>query len=222
MRPSRYDGVFVEGEDLYTVNSTPGGAVYGEALLRVEGREYRRWNPRRSKLAALLQLGFPEYPFRKESRVLYLGAGTGTTISHIADIVRRGTVYGVEVAPKAFQKLLRLAEGRKNLVPLLGDARKPAGYRPLLEPVDVLYQDVAQRDQAAIFLKNASFLRPQGVGLLMVKARSVDAAARPEGVYRQAQQTLRKAGLRVDALRRLEPYQRDHAALFVGGPRPVQ
>ncbi len=215
IRPSGYQGVYNEGENLFTENLIPGTSVYGEALVRQGPREFRAWNPRRSKLAALLLRGFEGYPFQEGSRVLYLGAATGTTASHVSDLVPKGVVYAVEISPKAFQKLLRLSEERPNLVPILADARNPESYRSLVGEVDVLYQDVAQRDQARIFLKNTPCMSPSAMGILMLKARSVDVAAPPDKVFTQELRILRDGGMKLLSVKRLDPYQADHAAFLM-------
>lgn len=215
MEATEHTGVHREAGVLYTVNLTPGRSVYGEDLVREGGREYRAWNPRRSKLAALLVR--TENPLRlpRDAAVLYLGAGTGTTASHLSDMLPGGTVYAVEVARTAFEKLLHLAEGRGNLVPLLADARRPEAYRSVVGRAELLYQDVAQRDQAGIFLQNAALLDPGGEGILMVKARSVDVAAVPGDVFRRVEGALGAGGLTVTEVVPLAPDQRDHAALRV-------
>ncbi len=215
MRPTGYDGVYTDGESLYTENLVGGVSVYGERLLTVNGREFRSWNPRRSKLAVLILRGFKHYPLQASSRVLYLGAAQGTTASHVSDIVFTGVVYCVEIAPKAFQKLLNLSEQRKNLVPILADARRPEAYKDMVGQVDVLYQDIAQREQARIFLKNAPVLRQKGVGILMVKSRSVDVAAPPDSVFRDEIDVLEGGGLRVLSVTTLGPHQKDHAAIVL-------
>ncbi len=215
MWPSDYPGVFSDGETLFTKNLVPGVSVYGERLQRQDEKEFRNWNPRRSKLAALLLRGLKHFPLGETSRVLYLGAAQGTTASHISDIVSSGIVYCVEMAPEAFQKLLRLGEQRENLVPILADARNPSVYRTMVGEVDVLYQDVAQKGQAHIFLKNTDLLRKGGTGILMVKARSVDVAAPPDTVFEGEVKALRTGGLRVLSVTTLGAYQKDHAAIVV-------
>ncbi len=215
MRATAYPGVLTDGETLYTENLVPNVSVYGERLVRLGGKEFRGWNPRRSKLAALLLQGLEHYPLVDSSRVLYLGAAQGTTASHVSDIASSGVVYCVEIAPKAFQKLLRLAEQRANLIPILADARSPETYRDMVGEVDVLYQDVAQRDQASIFLRNAPLLKAGGGGILMVKARSVDVAASPSRVYSGEVNSLASGGLRVLSVTTLGSYQKDHAAIIV-------
>ena len=136
-------------------------------------------------------------------------------MSHISDICPEGTVYAIEVSRRVFGKLVELAEPRPNVLPILADASKPDAYRGRIEAVDFLYQDVAQRDQVSIFRENLRLLHPGRAGVLMLKARSVDVAAKPEDVYRRAGEEFRRDGLRVVAAVPLDPFQRDHAALVI-------
>lgn len=208
----RFPGVYAVGDRLATRNLVPGVRVYGERLLAVAGFEYRAWNPRRSKLAAAILCGLKELPLREDSKVLYLGAASGTTASHISDIAVKGRVYCVEFSPRVFPSLLALAELRHNIIPILADARRPHLYAPLLEACDLVYQDVAQPEQAAILLENARyFLKPGGFFMLAVKARSVDIAMAPRDVYSQEAQRLRDGGMEILELLPLEPHEKDHA-----------
>jgi len=215
IRPTDHVGVFTDGSWLYTRNLVPGRAVYGEALRVEDGVEYRRWDAERSKLAAYLKKGGVRWPFLETTNVLYLGAASGTTASHLSDICPRGTIVAVEVSPRSFRDLVTVAEGRPNLLPILGDASRPDAYRSRVGNVDVVYQDVAQRDQEVIFLRNLSALRSEGVGFLMLKSRSVNVAARPADVYRVARETIASKGFDVLDVRPLDPYARDHAAIVV-------
>jgi fibrillarin-like pre-rRNA processing protein len=189
--------------------------VYGETLLRDHGVEYRSWDANRSKLAAYLKRSGRVWPFTPSSAVLYLGAGSGTTVSHVSDLCARGSIVAVEISPRVFRDLVSVAETRPNLVPVLGDAARPDTYASHAGTVDILYQDVAQRDQVDIFLRNVRFLRPKGVGWLLLKARSVDVAARPPDVYRRSGDALRSAGLDILDERPLDPFQEDHCAFVV-------
>lgn len=215
IRPTNHEGVFTDGSWLYTRNLVPGRAVYGEALRIDGGIEYRRWDATRSKLAAYLKRGGRVWPFRATSRVLYLGAASGTTASHLSDVCSLGTLVAVEISPRSFRDLVTVAEKRPNLIPILGDARQSATYASHASGADVVYQDVAQRDQEGIFLRNVEFLRPDGVGFLMYKARSADVTARPGDLYEEAKATLASAHLDVLDVRTLEPFQADHAAVAV-------
>jgi len=215
IRQSDIPHVYTDGDRVYTVNLDPGVAVYGERLVAQGGVEYRAWDPRRSKLAALLQKGVGVFPFGRRTDVLYLGAAQGTTVSHISDICVEGTIYAVEVSRRAFQKLLALSERRHNVMPILGDAGKPEAYERLVGPVEALYQDVAQRDQVEIFARNLRFLKPGGFGLLMVKARSADVTAKPRDVYARVRRELAAAGLSLVQATELDPLEKDHAAMLV-------
>ncbi len=215
VRPTAHAGVFTDGSWLLTRNLVPGTAVYGEALVKEGGVEYRRWDATRSKLAAYLKRGGRVWPFSPTTNVLYLGAGSGTTASHVSDLCPQGSVAAVEISPRVFRELVRVAETRGNLLPILGDAARPETYANHVSSVDVLYQDVAQRNQVAIFLGNARFLHPGGMGYLMIKARSVDVAARPDDVYAGALTELRRGGLEIQDQRPLDPFQEDHSALVV-------
>lgn len=215
IRVTESAGVFTDGVWLYTRNLLPGKAVYGEGLVRDGGIEYRKWDAARSKLAAYLKRGGRTWPFQASSSILYLGAGSGTTVSHLSDLCPSGSIVAIEISPRSFRDLVSVAEARPNLIPILADATQPQAYRSHVNHVDILYQDVAQRDQEDIFLRNLEFLRPGGLGFLMVKARSVDVAARPTDVYARARETLAREGLEILDLRELDPFELDHAALVV-------
>jgi len=167
------------------------------------------------RMAALLQKGVGIFPFGRTTDVLYLGAAQGTTVSHLSDVCVNGMIFAVEVSRRAFQKLMDLSARRPGVMPILADAEHPEAYERLVAPVDVLYQDVAQRDQVAIFRGNMRFLRPGGIGILMVKARSADVAAKPRAVYEEARRKLSEAGLDVLQTTELDPYEKDHAAFVV-------
>jgi fibrillarin-like pre-rRNA processing protein len=214
IQPSKFRGVFFDRGNLYT-RLFAGEEVYGERIIRAGGGQYREWNPRRSKLAAVIKNGLSELPFERDSRVLYLGAASGTTASHVSDLCPDGKVCCVEVSPRSFRDLLRVCAARPNMFPVKADAHRPDGYRSMAGEVDVIYQDIAQRDQEAVFLKNAgAFLREGGKGILMLKARSVAVAQRPEDVFRRTLESLgRDRRLRVLETLRLEPFHKDHLAI---------
>lgn len=112
---------------------------------------------------------------------MYLGASTGTTVSHISDIVINGRIYAVEFSPTTAKKLVQLSHQRSNIAPILGDATKPKGYLNIVEKSDLVYCDVAQPTQTELFMKNMNlFSTDAGVGLLMIKARSIDVVQNPK------------------------------------------
>ena len=181
--------------------------VSGERTLQ----GFRLWDPRRSKLSALYHLG-KGIELLPQHRVLYLGAANGTTVSFVADYVE--VVYAVESAPRPFQDLLIVAEGRENIIPIMADARKPYLYRPLVEEVDLIYQDVAQLDQADILISNTGFLKSGGETILMLKARSVDVRRTPSEIAAETETLLKAGGLSIEGVISLSPYYPDHTALL--------
>ena len=214
IRSAGIEHVYTDGPGLFTRNLVPGEAVYGERLRTQDGSEYRYWNPRRSKLAALILKGCDLFPFTADSTVLYLGAASGTTASHLSDICSRGTIYCVEVSPRPFRKLVSVSESRKNMMPILADANKPEDYRAAVGRADIVYQDVAQRAQAGILLKNLGLVRERGYAFLMVKARSVDVTKRPTRVYDAVEDELLRSGVNILRRVNLDPYEKDHAAFI--------
>jgi fibrillarin-like pre-rRNA processing protein len=194
----RIDGVLVSAGE---------AGVYGERVLK----GYRIWDPYRSKLAALCMLG-GDVELADTMVVLYLGAANGTTASHVADYA--DTVYAVEFAPRPMQDLLEVARRRKNIVPIMADAARPDQYAPFVEAVDLIYQDVAQPDQAGIAAKNLAFLKTGGIFILMLKTKSVDVTQEPGAVFAETAARLEDAGLDILSARWLDPYHRDHAAII--------
>jgi len=190
--------------------ATEGEPVYGEPT---QG-SWRRWDPRRSKLGAMFELGM-ETGLGGGETVLYLGAAAGTTVSHVADFA--GPTYAVEFAARPARDLLDAAEPRGNLFPLLKDARKPETYAHVVEPVDALVQDVATRGQATVALANRRFLRDDGRLALAVKTRSEDVVRDPEAVLEATLETLEE-GYEILETRSLEPFHGDHFAV-VARPR---
>lgn len=213
----KFDGVFwVKGEaedKLATKNLVPGFRVYGEQLVQYRDVEYRVWNPFRSKLAGAILKKIANVPIRNGDKVLYLGAATGTTASHISDIVSdEGAVYCIEFSPRVVRELVRVCEVRRNMVPILADARAPATYRALVEQVDAIYCDVAQPEQAKLLADNADmFLKEKGWIILAIKARSVDVTKEPSDVYKKEVSTLRGRGFKIEDTIHLEPFDKDHA-----------
>ncbi|SEV87675.1 fibrillarin-like rRNA/tRNA 2'-O-methyltransferase [Natrinema salifodinae] len=191
--------------------ATRGDPVYGEPT---DG-EWRAWNPNRSKLGAMLELGLDTGLAGGET-VLYLGAASGTTVSHVADFA--GPTYAVEFAARPVRDLLDAADSRDQLFPLLKDARKPETYAHVVESdVDVVIQDVATRGQARVALENGRFLADDGRLLLAVKARSEDVTREPAAVFEAVREDLSE-GYEVLEANRLEPYHADHLGI-VARPR---
>jgi len=210
-----FKNVFNQGNRIFTKNLVKGQKVYDEKLIEKKGIEYREWNPKRSKLAAAIMKDISQIGIKPDQKVLYLGAASGTTVSHVSDIVGNGgMVFAIEFSPQPLRKLVFLTEKRKNIIPILADANHPERYFPYLSQVDVVFQDIAQRMQAEIFLKNCKvYLKKGGFGLISVKSRSIDVTKRPDLVFKEVKSKLEKEVNIVDK-RNLKPYEKDHM-LFV-------
>jgi len=208
----KFKGVFLLDNKLATVNLTPGRKVYGEQLFKVKDTEYREWIPFRSKLSAAIKKKIKYFPFEKGTKVLYLGASTGTTISHISDIVgKEGIIYAIEISERPLRNLINLAEIRQNIIPILADARLVETYENIvIEKVDVVYEDVADPDQIKILIRNAQkFLKLDGFLEIAIKSQSIDVTKSPKEVYRECLEQLEKHFEILDKVE-LEPYEKAH------------
>ncbi|MCE4623133.1 MAG: fibrillarin-like rRNA/tRNA 2'-O-methyltransferase [Caldisphaeraceae archaeon] len=217
----KWKGVFiVEQEDgsykLATKNLVPGQRVYGERLYRYKDAEYREWNAYRSKLGAALLKGLEDLPVRKGDKLLYLGIASGTTASHISDIIDfEGKIYGIEFSHRVIRDLLLIVTERKNIYPMLADARFPEKYRHMVEAVNGIYADVAQPEQASIVVRNSRFfLKDKGYLLLAIKARSIDVTKEPSEIYRREVDELKKGGFEIVDAIHLDPFDKDHAMIY--------
>jgi fibrillarin-like pre-rRNA processing protein len=216
--PAVYQVTLEDGtQRLATKNLTPGRNVYGERLIRYAGVEYRVWDAFRSKLAVAILKNIRTVPIRPDHDVLYLGAASGTTASHVSDIVgEKGHVYCVEFAPRALRELVNnVCAYRLNMLPLLKDARFPEGYSMLINgKVDDIYCDIAQPEQAKVLADNADlFLKNSGWVMLAVKAQSIDVTKDPSEVYKAEVRVLRSRGFRIEEIVHLEPFDRAHAMI---------
>lgn len=216
--PAIYQVTLEDGaQRLATRNLAPGRNVYGERLLRYEGFEYRLWDAYRSKLAAAILKNLKTVPIRPEHKVLYLGAASGTTASHVSDIVgENGHVYCVEFAARAIRELVNnVCAYRLNMVPILEDARFPEKYTVFISgKVDEIYCDIAQPEQAKILADNADlFLKDSGWIMLAVKAQSIDVTKEPSEIYEREVRVLQSRGFRIEEVVHLEPYHKAHAMI---------
>jgi rRNA 2'-O-methyltransferase fibrillarin len=210
-----------------TRNSVPGESVYGEKRISVDNAggekvEYRVWNPFRSKLAAAIVGGVDSVHMGPGSKVLYLGAASGTTVSHVADLVGKdGLVYAVEFSHRSGRDLINMAKKRTNVIPIIEDARHPHKYRMLVPMVDCIFADVAQPDQTRIVALNAHhFLKNGGHFVISIKASCIDSTAPAEAVFASEVQKMKGEKMKPLEQLTLEPYERDHAVV-IGVYRPA-
>lgn len=205
---------WLEEEDskLVTVNLVSGYKSCNEEIITISEVEYRIWSPYNSKIGAALIKGLQTLPCSTGSKILYLGIASGTTASYLSDIIGGdGLIYGVDFSARALRDLLPVAEKRSNIIPILGDARKPEQYASVVEAVDMIYCDVAQPKQARLLLDNAKmFLKENGQSLLAIKARSIDVTASPEKVFEHELEELTSNGFKILQSLRLDPFQKDH------------
>jgi len=203
---------------LATRNLTPGRSFYGEKLIRYRDVEYRLWDPFRSKLAAAILRKLKNVPIEPSHKVLYLGAASGTTASHVSDIIEeKGHVYCVEFAPRAIRELVNnVCAYRLNMSPILEDARFPEKYAIFINgKVDDVYCDIAQPEQAKILADNADlFLKKSGWTMLAVKAQSIDVTKEPSEIYKREVKVLENRGFRIEEVVHLEPYDKAHAMII--------
>ena len=215
IQPTKLQGIYetIKGKRkaLLTINLSPGKKVYDESLIKEKGIEYRDWNPKKSKLAAAIIKGVSQIGIKPESTVLYLGCASGTTCSHVSDIVgKNGFVFAVDFAPRVMREMVFVCEQRSNIMPIMADANNTESFEKYITIVDTVFQDIAQKQQAEIFLKNCGkFLKKRGFGLLSVKARSIDVAKKPKLVFQEIREKLEKELVIVD-YRTLEPFELDH------------
>jgi len=225
VEPHRHEGVFVgRGKEdlLLTKNLVPGESVYGEKRISVDNAdgtktEYRVWNPFRSKLAAGILGGIDHIHIAPGKKVLYLGGASGTTVSHVADIVGpTGVVYAVEFSHRVGRELIAMAKKRTNVIPIIEDARYPQKYRMLVSMVDVVFADVAQPDQARIIALNSHmFLKTGGHIVISIKANCIDSTMEAAKVFASEVKKMQAENIKPQEQLTLEPYERDHA-LVVG------
>lgn len=200
----------------FTKSIYPGFKGFDERIEKVDGVEFREVKPERSKFVAAIAKGLDQTGIKQGTKVLYLGASHGYTPSFISDIVGEdGFLFCLDFAPRVVKDLVFVCEKRKNMAPFLDDATQPENYKDLIPEVDVVFQDIAQREQVKIFIENCKlFLKQGGFGLFALKARSVDVTKKPKDIFKQVRAVLEKELIVVD-YRELDPFEKDHAFFVV-------
>ncbi|XP_020289803.1 rRNA/tRNA 2'-O-methyltransferase fibrillarin-like protein 1 [Pseudomyrmex gracilis] len=212
----KYKGVFVLVQDnqetLITKSVVPRIAAYeGEKRIyfldkyKRERIEYRIWDPFKFKLAAAIRKDINNIYIMPKSKVLYLGAESGTAVSHVADIVGLdGIVYAVESVQKHMKQLVEVAQKRSNIVPILEEAWHPYKYRMLIGMVDVIVSDIARPDYTEIVAKNAhNYLKNGGHFVIFIKM-SMDPSDRYNDAWRTARRNLENEKLRIEEYKKLD------------------
>jgi fibrillarin-like pre-rRNA processing protein len=218
IKPHKLFEIYQEarGKRLFTKSIFKGYTPFAERTARDGSNEYREFDPKRSKLAATIMKGCTNVGIRKDDVVLYLGVSHGYTASFVSDIIgEEGLIFGIDPAPRVVRDLVFLSEKRKNIVPMLADANHPEEYKDKICLADVVYQDIAQKNQSDIFIRNCNlFLKKGGYGLLAVKARSIDVKTQPTVLFKRIRKELEEIFTVVD-YRIIEPYQKDHVFIII-------
>ena len=218
---TKFDGVFLlkggmSDKNIFTKNFDVGRTIYDERIIEENNIEYREWNPYRSKLGALIAKNIRNIYITKSSRVLYLGASSGTTVSHVSDIVTQGIVFAIEFAPRSIRELVQNCETRSNVVTIAGDANLPELYAKFLfGEIDIVYVDVAQPNQSEIAILNCKkFLKIGGILIITIKARSIDTSAKPRDVFDLEIKKFEDAQFEILNKVDIAPYTKDHLVLL--------
>lgn len=220
-------GVQRRGRGLWTRNAVKGVRLRDESLRRDGRIEWRSWNPRASKLAAALirtkrdpSLLIPE----PGSTALYVGAGHGTTISHLHDHLcgsgnhHGGRIVAVDLSPRCIRDLIRLSGARPGISPVLADARHLDDFAPFVpEPVPWILQDVSQAGQVELMIRICErFLAPGGVALLSLKAASERwADGGDKAKFAQAEEHLINSNLQLDERIDLRGFEDQHVMFAI-------
>ncbi len=217
----KFNEIYISGPmdtlKIYSKNLVPGSRVYGEKLVNFNDVEYRAWNPLRSKLSALL-IENPKNDFLSSNlNCLYLGASSGTTISHLSDIIKDGVIYGVEFAERSMRQLIQNTSNRKNIIPIMENASNPENYaKSIFTEIDLIYQDVAQPNQAEIAIANCNYyLKDSGILILAIKSQSIDSVSKSEKVYAQEKKIIENSGYFIEESINIHRYAANHIILIV-------
>ncbi len=222
LTPTPLPNTFIEEgrfPKIFTKNLTPGKTFFDQEFTITEsGVQYRELDPRHSKLGAALARGCQQFGIKEGERMLYLGASHGYTPSFVSDMLGpKGTLFCLDVAPRVVRDLVFVCEVRVNMIPILADAAQPESFSHQVSGVDTVFQDIAQRNQVEIFLKNVDlYLKSGGFGMLAVKARSIDVLKRPADIFRDIKKQLDNTpGIVIVDYRELDPFEKDHAFFVV-------
>jgi fibrillarin-like pre-rRNA processing protein len=219
---ARFDNVFEikgnRGSRFFTKSLYPFRG-FEETVIKDGGNKYREVDPERSKLFAAIAKGVSQIGIREGSTVLYLGASHGYTPSYVSDMIgESGKMMCIDVAPRVLRDLVFVCQRRENMAPLIADCRQFKTYKNFVPDngVDVIFQDISQRDQVDIFLNNCTaYLKEGGFGLLAVKARSIDVSRKPQIIFKEAFQQLEQSAFTIVDKRELEPFEKDHIMFVI-------
>jgi len=213
---SNFPNTYFFKNKLLSLNAVESHVVYGERLYHFSQKEYREWNVMRSKLGAGIKKGIENFGIKRDSLCLYLGAASGTTVSHVSDILDQGFVFAVEFSAQPFSKLLNEAKLRSNVIPILSDANKTENYLEIVPQVDIVFQDISQKNQVFIFIENMKrYMKKEGYGYLSLKCKSIDVTRRNKEILDESEELLKDNGFTVIKSISLAPFEKDHYLTIV-------
>jgi len=212
MPKEKFPGVFLIKGKLATINSVPGFRPFGERTFTEDDKEYRMWDPNRSKAGAAIMKGIKKFPIHHRTKVLYLGIAHGFTASYLSNIIgEEGIIYGVEFSDRCFRELVPVTEKYDNIVPIMADARFPDRYG-VSEKVDVVFVDIAQPDLTDIAIRNCKeFLKEDGYLMLAVKTQSIDVTKSSKKVTDEQLKKLIQHGFEIIDWKMLDPFEAKHS-----------
>ena len=182
----------------------------GLLQIRTNGK-WDTWNPYHSKLSAYLLAGGENWPFKKNSKVLYLGSAEGNNISYLSKICKTDTITAVDISAVAMAELLVLAKNKKNIIPCLNDAHFPERYRIQANNPEIIYQDIAQNDQVDIFIRNFNYFKPK-CAFLMLKTQSI--AGRNKEIFKETEKKLNQIFEKVETVN-INKWAKGHSAYYM-------
>lgn len=210
------EGIYRRNGMIYTINNTDKHKYYDEDILIHLNNYYRQWNPYKSKISASIKKNLKEIPISRESVILYLGSSSGTTVSHISDILTNGKIFAVDSSKEMMKKFMKLAHNRKNIFPILESARNYKNYDiPSDTCIDLIIQDVACVDQVNILINNSDYyLKSKGKVLITIKTQCIDSIKKP-GIVIEEQKEILKGKFKILQTLNLEPFEKNHWLLLM-------
>ena len=174
------------------------------------GNKWISWNAYHSKLSAYVLGKGENWPFKKDSKILYLGAAEGNTVGFLSKVCKNGEIIAIDISATAVAELVNLAEKESNIIPFLGDAHFPEKYQVYARNHDILYQDIAQSDQVEIFIRNFKFFSPM-CGYLMIKSHSIRTG---KNIFEEVENTLKKEFARLEIID-IKKWAKGHKAYYI-------
>ena len=210
------ENVFTDNNKIYTLSDYKK-SVYGEKVIVKNNKFYREWNPFRSKIAAALMRKLNKLNINENSTILYLGCASGTTVSHISDIAKKGLIFALDISQKEMNLLYLKLKNRNNIAPILADANNPQNYSKNMnnQKVDIIIQDLATPKQIDILLKNSDlYLKDGGEIYFSLKIKSISQIKKQTDILEEVKTKLNKKFKILKSVN-LRKYEDNHWLLYL-------